>query len=107
MRISHFLMSIGLWVFDNIFVSETIWVYITSKNFHAQSKIALVSIWFRMVSTQNKDLDIQRFSDLEIPTKYQYLTGITILIPMSRFFDTIIDVDYGTHAFTYIPVQHW
>ena len=41
-----------LWVFDSIFVSDTIWVYKPSKNNHAQSKIALVSIWFRMVSTQ-------------------------------------------------------
>ena len=37
---------------------------------------------------------IQRFSHLDIPTKYQYLTGVTILIPTGRFFDTIIDVDY-------------
>ena len=30
----------------------------------------------------------------KIPTKYQCLIGTTVLIPMSRFFDTIIDVDY-------------
>jgi hypothetical protein len=36
---------------------------------------------------------IQRYSHLDIPTKYQYLTGITILIHMSRFTDTILDVD--------------
>ena len=64
-------------------------------------KIALVSIWFRMAS------GIQRFSDLEIYTKYEYLTVITILTPMGRFFDTMIDVDFWYHAFTYIPDQYW
>ena len=55
----------------------------------------------------NKHLGIQRFSHLDICTKYQYLTGVTILIPMSRFFGTIIVVGYWYHAFTYIPDQHW
>ena len=41
----------------------------------------------------NNNLGIQRFSHLDIPTKYQYLTGITILIPTDGFFDTIIDYD--------------
>ena len=50
---------------------------------------------------------MERFSHLEIPTKHQYLTAITILIRMGRFFDTIIDVNYLYHAFTYIPDQHW
>jgi hypothetical protein len=42
----------------------------------------------------NLNLGIIRFSHLDILTKYQYLTSITILIPMGRFFDTIIDDDY-------------
>ena len=42
----------------------------------------------------NNDSGIQRCSHFDTPTKYQYLTGITILIPMGRFFHTIIDVDY-------------
>ena len=41
----------------------------------------------------NNNLGIQRFSHFDIPSKYQYLTGITIGIPVGRFFDTIIDVD--------------
>ena len=49
---------------------------------------------------------IQRFFYGDIPTIYQYLTGITILIPMGRFFDNLVDVDYLYHAFTFIPVQH-
>ena len=64
-------------------------------------KIVLVSICFRMLLTQVKT------PYLEISSKYQYLTGITILIPMGRFFDTIIDVDYCYHALTYVLVQHW
>ena len=56
------------------------------------SKVALVSIWFRMVYNNNSS--IQRFSHLDIPTRYQYLTSVTILIPMDRFSDTIIDADY-------------
>ena len=39
------------------------------------------------------NLGARRFSPLDIPTNYQYLTSITILIPMARFFDTITDVD--------------
>ena len=31
---------------------------------------------------------------LNIRTKYQNLSGITILIPMDRFFDTFNGVDY-------------
>ena len=43
----------------------------------------------------NNNPGMQRFSDLDIPTKYQNLIGVIILIPMDRFFDTIIDhVDY-------------
>ena len=42
----------------------------------------------------NTNSGIQRFLHLQIPTKYQYLSGITIFIPMVRLFDTIIDVGY-------------
>lgn len=53
----------------------------------------------------------QRFSHLEIHTKYQYLIGMTNLILMNRFFDTHIDthidLDYWYHAYTDILVQHW
>ena len=46
----------------------------------------------RMVLTQI--ISIQRSSHPEIPTKYQDLTAITILITMGRFFDSITIVDY-------------
>ena len=42
----------------------------------------------------NTNSGIQRCFHLQIPTKYQYRTGITIFIPIVGFFDTIIDVDY-------------
>ena len=42
---------------------------------------------------------------LDIYTKYQFLTGITILRPMCRFFDTIYDLDYWYHAFAHIPYR--
>jgi hypothetical protein len=57
-------------------------------------KSTLVSIWFRNGIDPNNNSGIQGFPHLDIPTKYQYLTSITTLIPTGRFFDTIIDVDY-------------
>ena len=43
----------------------------------------------------------QRFSQLEMSTKYQYLNVITNLIPTCRFFDTLIVVDnIDTHLCT-------
>ena len=62
------------------------------SKFSYLGKITLVSIWIEMVLTQITSSGIQRFSYFVIPTKY--MTGITILIPLGRFFDNIIDVDY-------------
>ena len=48
-------------------------------------------------------MGIQRFSHLDIPTKYyDYLTDITILIKTGRFVGTIVDVDHW-----FLPGQHW
>ena len=55
----------------------------------------------------NNNSRIQRFSQLDIPTIYSYLTCMTILIPIGRFFETIVDVDQWYCASTYIPIQHW
>ena len=54
---------------------------------------------------ESYDLQTPVYQDLtfDIPTKYEYLTRITILIPTGRFFATTIDIDYWYHAFTYIP----
>ena len=37
---------------------------------------------------------IQSYSHLDIPTKYQYLTNATILIPMGKLLDTTVDIEY-------------
>ena len=50
---------------------------------------------------------IQSYSHLDIPTKYQYLTNATILIPMGKLLDTIVDIEYWYHAFTYTLAHHW
>ena len=65
-------------MFDGIFVFNTIQVYTPCKNLDYPSKISLISIWIRMVLTQKvTQICKDRFSHLEMPTKYQYLTGIT------------------------------
>ena len=67
-------------------------VYIPYKNLNTEVK----SPWYQyglewhIIITQVKKDSLT----LDIPTKYQYLTSITISIPMDKFFDTIIDVDY-------------
>ena len=72
------------------------------------SKIALSSTWFRMVLTINNDFGIQSSSHLEIPTMYQQLIDITILIPMSFFLDTIIiDVAYTSRKLCQKESQHY
>ena len=67
-------------------------------------KSVLVLMWFRMVLTQITTW-VKQDSHLDIPTKYQYLTGMTILICSSRFFDAIVEGDYWYHEFTYIPMK--
>jgi hypothetical protein len=58
------------------------------------SKIVLISIWNRVVLTHIINLGIRIFSRLDILTKCQCLSGTTILIPTSKFFDNLTDVDY-------------
>jgi hypothetical protein len=94
MRISQiFLGTRRIWIFDGISVFKTIWVYIPCKKHSYLEKNALESIWSRMLLTQIIVTRVykERFSQLDIPTNYEYLTGIIILIPAGRFFDTIDD----------------
>ena len=51
-------------------------------------EIILVLTWFKRIDLNNKS-GTQRFSHLKIPTKYQYLTSIGILMLANRFFDTM------------------
>ena len=64
-----------------------------TRTFIRRLKITIVSIWLRMVLTQIIT-QVCKDSQFDISTKYQYLSGITILIPMGMFLDAIIDADY-------------
>lgn len=55
----------------------------------------------------NNSSGIHRFSHLDVPIKYQYVSDTTILIPLGRFFDTIIDADYGHNASKCIRDRHY
>jgi hypothetical protein len=95
-RISHYLKSVG-YEYLSVFL---IWYH---SNVYTMQESSYLG---------DRDLGIQRFSHVDILTltyspKFQYLTDITILIPMSKFSDTISNVDYWYHAFTYLPDQHW
>ena len=84
-RISTFFGTRRIWVFDGISAFKTIRVYIPCKKLSYLGKITLVSLWSRMYTKILSPWHIHQ---------YEYLTGITILIPVSRFFDTIDDVVY-------------
>ena len=53
----------------------------------------------------NSSWGLQRFSHLHMFVIR--VVGITTLMPMGRFFDTIVEVDNCYHAFIYISIQHW
>lgn len=50
------------------------------QNLNTLSNSTLVSIWYAHDINPNNDVGIQRFSHVVIPIKYQYLTGIMILM---------------------------
>jgi hypothetical protein len=54
-------------------------------------KIVLVSLENGI--DPNNNTGTHSFSHFDIPTKYHYMTGIKILVPVGRFFNTISDVD--------------
>ena len=68
-------------------------------------KITQVSIWFTMVLTQIITR-VCKYSHLVLPTRYQHLTGIKILIPTSGFFYTIIDTMHSLIYQTNIGQDH-
>ena len=53
----------------------------------------IISIWFRMVLTHIITWVYKDSLTLTYPLNHQYLAGTNIFKPISRFFDTIIDVD--------------
>lgn len=71
------------------------------------SKITLVSIWIRVVLTKTiSRVNENSLTLTYIPTQYQHLTDIIIMIPMGRFFNTIMELGYWYHAVTYVPNQN-
>ena len=81
-------------------------LYTVQESSHL-GKTGDMSIWSRNGLDPNSNSGIPRFSHIDIPTTYQYLIGITILIPTGRFLDTIIGGDHWSHAFTCTLDQHW
>lgn len=79
---------------------------ITFGSMYHAKKDCPSTVWFRIVSTQIISPVYKNSLTFIFVTKYQHLTGITILISMAtRSFDTIIDVGKYYHAFHYIPAQ--
>lgn len=81
-------------------------IYAPCKNLHSiyLGSIGLVPIWSRMVPTQIVTRVYNFFLMLTYPWNINISNGITI---HGRFFDTIVEVDYWYHGFTYILDQHW
>ena len=109
---SHFLITSGVWVFDSNFLFLIPFRFTQCKNLDTYQGISdnetLVSIWFRMVLLiQVTTRCIEGFHHLDIPTKSQYLIGVTTLIRTDKFSNAITNVDYWYHAFTYCIDQHW
>lgn len=69
-------------------------------------KIARISSMVQDDIDPNNTMGMQRFSNLDAPTMYEYFTGMNILILVGTFLNNNFDVDYGYHTFTYIPDQH-
>ena len=95
MRISY-LDTSSIWVVDNTFYYDTIWVLYTMQgpSYLGSKKNSVIFIWYILVLTQIMiEVGIQNSPRLDILTEYQCLTGITILIPHDRFLDTIIGVE--------------
>ena len=75
-RITHFL---DFWWYSCLY---TVWVYISCKHLHAQDKIALVSIWFRI-------LEPNKMYEDPLTLRYHQIwmfEWYSILMPMSKFF---------------------
>ena len=95
MKVSHFLIPVGyeyLMVF--LFSIPFGYIYYVRTLIPRQNRPSINMVHNVVDPNLCIPTGIQRFSHLDLLTKYQYLTGITILIPMGRFFDTMIEVDY-------------
>ena len=93
-------------MFDNFFL---FWYQLGLHNMHKSShlgEIILLPMWFRMSMTKISWVYKYHLT-FDVPITYQYVTSVTILIPMGIFFDNIVGVNYWYHVFTYhITNQH-
>jgi hypothetical protein len=72
MRITQFFNTSRVWLFEDFFWFLYHLGLGTMREPSYPGNIALLLIWIRMVLTQNKSSDIQRFSHLQMPTIEQY-----------------------------------
>jgi hypothetical protein len=80
MSISHFLIPVQYGCLTAFLLRYHSGIYIMQEPWYI-GRVTLVSMWFRMVLTQIITRVDKRLSPLDIPTKYQYLTGITFWYP--------------------------
>ena len=59
------------------------------QGFSYLGKITVVSYMVWSSTYSNNNMGIKIFFHFDIPTKYQYLIGVTNLISTCRFFDTM------------------
>ena len=91
MSILHYLVLVGYgYVTVFLFLMQHMAIYhartLISRQKYASMNILRMGL-ARLIVTRV----MQKFSHLDIPAKYQYLNGITILIFTSQFFYIIVD----------------
>ena len=96
-RISHFLIPVGygyltVYLFSIPFGS----IYHARVFIPRQNHPSIYMTWNGI--DPNNNSCIWRHSHVDVPTKYQYLTGVTILTSTGKLFDTIIDT---VHSYKY------
>lgn len=73
-----FFHTCRTWVFDGVYVVDTIWVDTPRKEPSYLDEIIIVSIWFQNgIDSNYKVSGIQKLLQCKVPTKSQYPTGIT------------------------------
>ena len=92
MRTSLFLIPVG-YEYLMVFCFQYGLGLYTMQEPSYLNKITLLYMWYRMVVTQIITW-VYKDSHLDIPTKYQNLTSVTILLPTERFFVIITDVSF-------------
>ena len=100
-----FLIPIGYGYLMVFFFSITLDLYIMQEPSYLGKIIPSINM-MHMVLTLIKTR-LYKDSHFDIPTKFRYLTDITMLnLPMGSLMPLLVLIIH-THAFTYIPDQHW